>query len=489
MSKQYLAIDLGASGGRAVLGSIENNTLRMKEIHQFSNIPATIGKHRYWDVLRLFLGIKNSMLKAQELGGFESIAINGWGMDYGLLDQCGGILRNPYQYRDIRTNGLCGVAEAFLPAKQSFISTGIQQMEMNTLYQLFADWRNTPHLFENVDKLLMIPDLFNYMLIGVCKSERSIASTTQFLDIHTGFWCPEQLAALGIPATDILPPLVSAGTVLGELQPELCEELGIPSAKVVAVCEHSTQCAMVAVPTPKKDFIFLSCGTWALFGTELDHPIINEQARLLGMTNAIGYDGKISFLQNISGMWLIQETKRWLAAHGETYSYAQLESFAVNAEPFVSFIDVDDPRFASAGNMPEMIRGYCAETNQPIPRSIGALMRCIYESLALRFTRALSDIKACTGKEYLSIHMFDGGVKDKVLCQMTANACGIPVVAGPAEATICGNLLVQLLADGIVDNLSEARNLVAHSSTLTVYQPDADWSKAIARYQQLTAKS
>ena len=488
MSKQYLAIDLGPSGGRAVLGSIENGTLRLREIHQFSNTPATIVGHRYWDVLRLFLGIKNAMVKAKELGGFSSIALNAWGMDYALLDKSGGLLRNPYQHRDTRTNGLVQIAEDFLPAKQSYVATGVQAMDMNTIYQLFADWRNTPHLFENVDKFLMMPDLFNYMLTGVCKSERSIASTSQFLDIHTGFWCPEQLAALGIPVADALPPLVSAGSVLGELLPELCEELGIPSAKVIAVCEHDVQCAMAAVPTPKKDFIFLSCGTWALFGTELEHPILNEQARCLGMTHAIGYDGRISFLQNISGMWLIQETKRWLAAHGETYSYAQLESFAVNADPFISLIDVDDPRFASAGNMPEMIREYCAETDQPIPRSIGALMRCIYESLALRFMRALSDIKTCTGKEYLSIHMFDGGVKDKVLCQMTANACGIPVVAGPAEATICGNLIVQMLADGEIDNLSEARNLIAHSFTLTIYQPDADWSKAYERYLALIGK-
>lgn len=488
MAKKYLAVDIGASGGRAVVGSIENHTLRLREIHQFSNIPENIAGHHYWDVLRLFLGVKNSMVKAHEAGGFSSIGIDTWGVDYAFLDKNGGLLRNPYQYHDTRTDGLSVVADALLPPEYSYSVTGTQPSDINTIYQLFSDFRNTPHLFANVDKIMMMSDLFGYMLTGVCKSERSIASTTQLLDIHTGFWCPDLLDRLGIPAADALPPLVYAGTQLGELLPDLCEEIGIPTAKVCSVCGHDAQCAMAAVPTPKKDFIFLSCGTLALFGTEIDRPILTEQARAFGMNNELGYGGKISFLQRIAGTWLMQETKRWLAAHGETYTFTQLEHFAMNAEPFVSFIDVDDPRFTAAGNMPERIRNYCEETKQPVPHSVGALTRCIYESLALRFACALDDIIACTGKEYLSIHMLGGGVKDHLLCQMTANACGIPVVAGPTEATVIGNLIIQMLADGEIDNLSEARSLIAHSSTLVKYQPDENWEEAKIHYRNLTRK-
>lgn len=484
MANQYLALDLGASGGRAVLGTLAHGKLRTREIHRFHNTPVTVGDHYYWDVLRLLHGIHNGLQRAHEEGGCVSLAVDTWGVDYGLIDGAGVLLQNPMHYRDARTKGMMAKLEKTVSSEAFYRCNGLQQMEINTVYQLCADLQSRPWLLSCADTMLMMPDLFHYMLTGAKVTERSIASTTQLLDAQTGCWSDTLIEALSLPRkifTDIVP----SGTVIGSLDDAVCGMLGISPAKVTAVCGHDTQCAMAAVPAKDEDFIFLSCGTWALFGTELPKPLISETSAKYAVTNEIGYGGTASFLQNISGLWLIQETKRVLELQGEHYSYAQLEQFAANAEPFVSLIDVDDPRFTPAGDMPKRVRDFCRETGQPVPQSVGAVMRCIYESLALRFARAIREITECTGKRYGCIHMVGGGVKDALLCQMTANACGIPVLAGPVEATVCGNLAIQMLADGTLGSLAEARKVIGDSVTVVTYQPEEAYDAAFARYEAI----
>ncbi len=484
MAKQYLAFDIGASGGRAILGAVINGKLQTREVHRFSNTPVTVGKHCYWDVLRLLHGIHTGLQNATVGDGYCSAAVDTWGVDYGLVDAAGVLLQNPMHYRDTRTQGMAKQVEQLVSAAEFYNINGLQQMEINTVYQLYADYTTRPWLKDATVAMLLMPDLFHFMLTGKQVTERSIASTTQLLDADTGGWSDTLIETLSLPRR-IFTEIVPSGTVIGSLRDALCKQLSIPSAKITAVCGHDTQCAMAAIPASDADFIFLSCGTWALFGTELPRPLRTETARKYAVTNEIGYGGRASFLQNISGLWLIQETKRIYAQHGENYSYAQLEQLAQTADAFQSLINVDDPRFAASGDMPAAIRAYCKETGQPIPYSVGAVMRCIYESLALRFAKALSQIRECTGKAYCCIHMVGGGVKDHLLCQMTANACGIPVMAGPTEATVCGNLLIQMLADGSVQSLEEARRMVANSVTVTTYQPQQDYHAVWERYLAL----
>ncbi len=484
MAKQYLAFDLGASGGRAILGAVANGRLQTREVHRFSNTPVAVGEHFYWDVLRLLHGIHTGLQNASENGGFCSAAVDTWGVDYGLIDAAGVLLQNPMHYRDTRTQGMAAQIEGLVSSEAFYRTNGLQQMEINTVYQLYADFTARPWLKNSAAAMLLMPDLFHFMLTGKQVTERSIASTTQLLDAATANWSDSLIDKLSLPR-HIFTEIVPSGTVIGSLDDAVCRQLAIPSAKITAVCGHDTQCAMAAIPASDEDFIFLSCGTWALFGTELAKPLITETSRRYAVTNEIGYGGRASFLQNISGLWLIQETKRILSQQGESYSYAQLEQLAQTEDAFISLINVDDPRFGTSGDMPARIRDYCKETGQPVPRSVGAVMRCIYESLALRFAKALSQITECTGKQYRSIHMVGGGVKDKLLCQMTADACQIPVLAGPVEATVCGNLLIQMLADGSVGSLEEARHITANSVTVEKYLPQNDYSAVWERYLTL----
>lgn len=484
MAKQYLALDLGASGGRAILGAVANGRLHTREVHRFSNTPVMAGGYFYWDVLRLLHGIHTGLQNAAEGDGFCSAAVDTWGVDYGLVDAAGVLLQNPMHYRDTRTQGMAEQVEKLVSSAEFYRTNGLQQMEINTVYQLYADCTERPWLKDSAAAMLLMPDLFHYLLTGKQVTERSIASTTQLLDANTGNWSDTLIEKLSLPR-HIFTEIIPSGTVIGSLSDTLCRQLSIAPARITAVCGHDTQSAMAAIPAEETDFIFLSCGTWALFGTELPKPLITETSRKYAVTNEIGYGGRASFLQNISGLWLIQETRRVLAQQGESYSYAQLEQLAQTVEPFASLINVDDPRFDTAGDMPARIRAYCKETGQPIPYSVGAVMRCIYESLALRFAKALSQIKECTGKAYRRIHMVGGGVKDKLLCQMTADACGVPVMAGPTEATVCGNLLIQMLADGSVHSLEEARRIVAASVTIEQYLPQKDFSAVWERYLAL----
>ena len=479
MTKRDLAFDFGASSGRAIIGCFDGDKITLEEVHRFSNDPVSVGGTVYWDVLRLFYEIKQGIIKAKIAGGFDSIGIDTWGVDFGLIDSEGKLMENPVHYRDTRTVGLVDEAFKTMPKEKLYGITGIQFMELNTLFQLISLKKYRPWMLERADKMLFMPDLFGYMLTGKMCAEYSIASTSQLIDLDKKTWSKEILDAFGIKES-VFAPLVQPGTVLGELSKEVCEECGVDPVPVISVCGHDTQSAITSVPCEDGDFAFLSSGTWSLFGTELDKPIVNETSMNINITNEGGFDGSTGFLKNIIGLWLIQESRRQWKREGKEYSYADLEKLALAAEPFKCFIDPDAPEFVPHGNIPERVREFCRKTGQYVPETVGEIMRCIYESLAMKYRLTFEKLRECTERDYPVIHVIGGGTKDGLLCQMTANSCDRTVKAGPIEATVMGNVAVQLMSDGSVKNIGQARKIVADSSELKTFEPkDTDkWAGA-----------
>lgn len=487
-TKRVLAFDFGASSGRAMIGEYDGNTITLKEIHRFSNDPVVVGDTMYWDTLRLFYEIKQGMMKAKHAGGFQSIAVDTWGVDFGLLDEDGRLLENPVHYRDARTTGMLKEAFELLDETAFYEITGNQFMEINTAFQLLSLAKKRPKLLERAKTMLMTPDLFHYLLSGVKKTEYSIASTSQLLDAKKRVWSDQVLEALQLPK-EIFTEIVPSGTKIGQLSKEICEELGLEPVDIIAVAGHDTQSALAAVPTEEKDFIFLSCGTWSLLGTELEEPIINQKSAEFNITNEGGYANKATFLKNIIGLWLIQESRRQWIREGEEYGFGLLEEMAKEVKPFQCFIDPDSPEFIPAGNVPRRIREYCKKTGQEVPMSSAEITRCINESLAMKYRYSLEQIAECTGKEYQSIHIVGGGVQSTLLCQMTANSCNCKVVGGPVEATVFGNIALQLVASGDIKDLSQVRKVISASSELYTYEPmDSDlWNVAYQRFRQVTS--
>lgn len=479
MTKRVLAFDFGASSGRAIIGCFDGDKITLEEVHRFSNDPVSVGGTVYWDVLRLFYEIKQGIIKAKIAGGFDSIGIDTWGVDFGLIDSEGKLMENPVHYRDARTVGLVDEAFKTMPKEKLYGITGIQFMELNTLFQLISLKKYRPWMLERADKMLFMPDLFGYMLTGKMCAEYSIASTSQLIDLDKKTWSKEILDAFGIKES-VFAPLVQPGTGLGELSKEVCEECGVDPVPVISVCGHDTQSAITSVPCQDGDFAFLSSGTWSLFGTELDKPIVNETSMNINITNEGGFDGSTGFLKNIIGLWLIQESRRQWKREGKEYSYADLEKLALAAEPFKCFIDPDAPEFVPHGNIPERVREFCRKTGQYVPETVGEIMRCIYESLAMKYRLTFEKLRECTERDYPVIHVIGGGTKDGLLCQMTANSCDRTVKAGPIEATVMGNVAVQLMSDGSVKNIGQARKIVADSSELKTFEPkDTDkWAGA-----------
>ncbi len=479
MTKRVLAFDFGASSGRAIIGCFDGDKITLEEVHRFSNDPVSVGGTVYWDVLRLFYEIKQGIIKAKIAGGFDSIGIDTWGVDFGLIDSEGKLMENPVHYRDARTVGLVDEAFKTMPKEKLYGITGIQFMELNTLFQLISLKKYRPWMLERADKMLFMPDLFGYMLTGKMCAEYSIASTSQLIDLDKRTWSKEILDAFGIKES-VFAPLIQPGTVLGELSKEVCEECGVDPVPVISVCGHDTQSAITSVPCEDGDFAFLSSGTWSLFGTELDKPIVNETSMNINITNEGGFDGSTGFLKNIIGLWLIQESRRQWKREGKEYSYADLEKLALAAEPFKCFIDPDAPEFVPHGNIPERVREFCRKTGQYVPETVGEIMRCIYESLAMKYRLTFEKLRECTERDYPVIHVIGGGTKDGLLCQMTANSCDRTVKAGPIEATVMGNVAVQLMSDGSVKNIGQARKIVANSSELKTFEPkDTDkWAGA-----------
>lgn len=484
--KKVLAFDFGASSGRAIIGSFDGKKITLKEVHRFTNDPVDLGGTLYWDVLRLFYEIKQGIVKAKIAGGFDSIGIDTWGVDFGLIDKNGRLLENPVHYRDKRTSGLVEESFKSVPRQKMYDITGIQFMELNTLFQLISLKKQRPEMLERADKMLFMPDLFAYFLTGKMCSEYSIASTSQLIDINTRSWSKELLDAFGIKES-LFAPLTEPGTQLGNLSKEICEECGVESVPVISVCGHDTQSAITAVPCESGDFAFLSSGTWSLFGTELQKPIVNETSLKINITNEGGFGGTTGFLKNIIGLWLIQESRRQWQREGKDYSYADLEKLALSEDPFKCFIDPDAPEFVPQGNIPERVREFCRKTGQYVPESVGEIMRCIYESLAMKYRMTFEKLCECTGKDYPVIHVIGGGTKDGLLCRMTASSCGKTVKAGPIEATVMGNVAVQLMSDGTIGSISEARKAVAASESLKTYEPENtdEWIKAYESFVKI----
>ena len=480
--RKMLAIDLGASSGRGIVGSFNGNKITLTENHRFSNDPVTLNGTMYWDILRIFHEIKQSIGKTVIAGEkIASMGIDTWGVDYALLDRGGQLLSNPVHYRDRRTVGAQEQVAKRIDPKELYGVAGIQTMDFNTIYQLSVE---TPERIANAARMLNVPDLLNYFLTGKMCNEYTILSTGALLNAQKRDYAWEMIDRLNLPRR-LFGEIVQPGTDLGELLPQVQEETGKTDLRVLTVASHDTASAVIAVPSREKDFIYISSGTWSLMGTELPEPLINDASRELNFTNEGGACGKIRFLKNIMGLWIIQESRRQWKREGNDYSFAQLEAWARECEPLRCFVDVDDASFAVPGNMPERIREYCRKTGQYVPQTVGEVVRCIYESLAMKYRSVVEKIRKLQGKAAKVIHVVGGGTKDRFLSSMTADACGIPVSAGPEEATAIGNLMMQAMAAGEIANLAEAREVVSASFELKYYEPSAErnlWDDAYDRY-------
>ncbi|GAA4702056.1 FGGY-family carbohydrate kinase [Brevibacillus fulvus] len=483
-----LAFDFGASSGKAYRGKLLDGRLHIEEVHRFANQPVRVNGHLYWDILQLFQQIKWGLLKTKQEGEYPAaIGIDSWAVDFGLLDETGELLGNPYHYRDRRTDGVMQEVFAQIPRTEIFHRTGIQFLPFNTLYQLYALRKTNPGQLEKATDLLMIPALFRYFLTGEKHNEFSNATTTQFYNPQIGGWDTELLRRLQLPEK-LMGPILPPGSRAGVLQQEICRELGVPSIPVIAVAEHDTGSAVAAIPTDQEDFVYLSCGTWSLMGTEQRQALINQQVLAANFTNEGGAGQTFRLLKNIMGLWILQECIRAWETEGSNTSYEQLLDRAAAADAFACFIDPDHPSFLHPEQMPAQIMQYCLETGQQPPANTGATVRCVLESLALKYRYILERTEQLTGKRYNGLHIVGGGIHNKLLCQFTANAIGRPVWAGPVEASAIGNILLQMIALGQIADLASGRNMVKASFPVTVYQPaeQRDWENAYQRFLDIT---
>ena len=469
VTRQFLAIDLGAESGRAMLGRLRGGVLDMSEVHRFQNEPHRVDGSLRWNTARLWANIRQALDAVPGLT-LDAVGVDAWGVDYGLLDDDGHLLEDPYHYRDARTTGEMERLFAAVSRARLYATTGIQCMPINTIYQLHAACRETPQIVARARTLLTMPDLFNYWLTGRVCTEYTIATTTQCVDAATRTWATDLMASAGIPAR-VFAPIVDAGTVIGSVQPGVSSVLsGTP---VVATACHDTAAAVAAVRAGGGT-AFLSSGTWSLLGTELPAPILSADARDRNFTNEGGVCGTIRLLKNICGLWLLQACRRsWMAA-GQALSYDDLLAAAADERhAFRSLIDPDDEQFVNPDDMPSSIDAYCRRTGQPVPDGPAAYTRTILESLACKYRVVLESLEAVTGRQFDEIRIVGGGSRNRLLNQFTANATGCRVVAGPVEATALGNIAVQMLATGVVGSLAEARDVIDRSFPVERFEPEA----------------
>ncbi len=483
MAKNVLAFDFGASSGRGILFTLDGGKISYEEIHRFDNDPVMVNGSYHWDILRLFHEIKAGIIKCKNAGhSFEAIGIDTWGVDYGLLDKDGRLLQNPYHYRDTRTDAVKLTDEE---KREIFFSTGIQFAFFNTLFQYMCSAKEP--VFDACDTTLFVPDLLNYFLTGVKKTEYTIASTSQMLNAKKRDFDDELLSKFGLESkfADIVMP----GNIIGNLREDICTELGIESVPVVAVASHDTASAVVAAPlTDPKNSVYVSCGTWLLLGAQTNEPIITEESYNYNYTNEGGAFGTYRFLNNIMGLWIQQEMRRTLAKQGTKISYGELEQEAIKSKPFSCIINPNDDSFSRPGNMIERICAFADKTGQTRPDGVGEFNRTILESLALECAKSVRGISKLIGEDVKAIHMVGGGIQSELLCQFIANASGITVIAGPVEATSIGNALMQYVALGDIDSLEGARDVVRNSFDIKRYEPsDAEmWAEANKKYAEIT---
>lgn len=489
----YLAVDLGASSGRVVAGSFNGENLVLHEVHRFDNGPVTAVGRMHWDLLALWNQIQIGLAAAASRfgAGVASIGVDTWGVDFALLARGDELLGNPLHYRDRRTAGILEKAFAVVPREAIFAETGLQFMEFNTLYQLWSMKQANSPLLDVAERLLMIPDVFHWLLTGEKSNELTNATTTQFFDPLRGDWATRLLDRLGIP-TRILGPVTQPGTRLGPLLPDVADRARLARVDVVLPGTHDTASAVMAVPAASPpsqhpDWCYISSGTWSLMGAEVPSAVINDRCRELNFTNEGGVGGTTRLLKNIAGLWLVQECRRVWKESGQDHAWDDLVRLSECAPPLVSLIQPDDARFVAPRDMPAEIREFCLASGQRAPENHGAVVRCALESLALRYRQVLEWLEQLTESRIETIHVVGGGAKNRLLCQMTADACQRTVVAGPVEATAIGNLMMQAVARGDLGSIKDARAVIRRSFDVDRHEPrDAGlWQDAYARFVAL----
>ncbi len=461
------AVDLGASGGRVVVGRFDGDKLSIEEMHRFENIPVQVFDTIYWDILRIFNDIKIGLRKtknklSEEKTCLSSIGIDSWGVDFALLDKEGRLCGNPVHYRDKRTSGIDQKVFELISKEEIFNITGIQFLPFNSIFQLAAMKMNNEASLLNAKTMLMIPDLIRYFLTGDISSEYTDATTTQLYDSVNMCWSEKIINKLGLPIS-LFPRIIHPASVVGKIFSSTSEELGGLNADVIAVATHDTASAVASVPSLKKQFAYISCGTWSCLGTESDKPVINDKALALNFTNEGGIANTFRILKNLMGLWLLQETRREWERKGRYVHWEDITKMAQNGKPLSYFINPNDYFFLAPGDMPARVRDYCKNTNQSIPEKDEDLLRCIIEGLAFEYRYELENLEKLQEKKFDELHIIGGGVQNRLLCQWTSNAINRPIIAGPVEATAKGNIIVQMMAERKIKNISQARELIRKS--------------------------
>jgi rhamnulokinase len=492
-SQVFLAVDLGASSGRVVAGLFDGSQLALEEVYRFDNGGVLAAGRMQWDLLNQWQHVQRGLRAASKLyaGRVTSVGVDTWGVDFGLLGRHDEMLGNPYHYRDRRTAGILDKAFAKVPREKIFEATGLQFMEFNTLYQLLAMKLADSPLLDVAQSLLLIPDLFHWLLTGIKANEFTDASTTQMLDPRTGTWATGLLDRFGLP-THLLGQIVAPGTKLGPLQPSVVEETGLTGVEVIVPGTHDTASAVMAVPAAgptgeRPDWCYISSGTWSLMGVETARPVITKRCYELNFTNEGGIGGTTRLLKNIAGLWLIQECRRIWKEQGSDQGWEELSRRAEKSVPLESLIDPDHPSFVVPKDMPAAIREFCMNSGQTVPDTEGAVIRCALESLALRYRMVLGFLEELIGGRIETIHIVGGGTQNRLLCQMAADATNRRVVAGPVEATAIGNLMMQAVAHGAVGSIAQARDIIRTSFAVQEYRPrqPAAWDEAFERFRKL----
>lgn len=483
----FLAFDLGASSGRAMLGTISDQRLKLTEIHRFENRMVEIDNHFYWNIFSIFDELKTGLKKCIRDYGIQpdSIAIDTWGVDFAFVDKDGMIASLPYAYRDRRTDTAMEDFYKIVPREELYLKTGIQLMQFNSLFQLFVNHETKAPQYEIGKDLLFMPDALSYLFCGVKKNEFSIASTSQLLKPGKLSWETTLFEAMGVDPS-IMQEIVLPGTLLGKIKPEVQKETGSREIPVIAVASHDTASAIVSVPASGKNWAYISSGTWSLMGIESDKPLISKEILALNFTNEGGVEGTTRFLKNIMGLWLLQECRRsW--SHKVNYSWNEMVDLSTLSQPFKCLIDPDDPSFLNPADMPQAIVDYCLKTDQPKPETHGEFIRCIFESLAMKYRLTLDSIRSVISYPIDMIHIIGGGANNELLCQYSANALQLPVIAGPTEATAIGNILIQAKAMKAVASLEEIRTMVENSFHTKKFKPqDHDrWKQQLERFKKI----
>lgn len=484
VAKKLLAFDLGAESGRGILGLFDGSRISLEVIHRFPNGGVQLARSLHWNVLRLYEEMLNALtICGAEHGSIDGIGVDTWGVDFALLGRGDTLLGNPRHYRDPHTEGILEEAFQTVPREEIFRQTGLQFMRFNTLFQLLAMQRNLSPLLDVAEQFLLIPDLFNFFFTGEKVNEHSNVSTTQMYDPSSKTWASGLVQAFGLP-TRILGTIVQPGTTLGPLRSGIATETGVGATPVIAPATHDTGSAVAAVPAKGASWAYISSGTWSLMGVEIAEPLLTEETLKHNFTNEGGVNGTIRLLKNIMGLWLVQQCRKSWEKQGRSFTYAELVKLAEQAKPFVSLIDPDDELFILPEDMPKAIADFCSRAQQPMPEDPGAIVRCALESLALRYRWVVEKLEELTGQPIEVIHIVGGGSQNKLLSQLTANACNRQVLAGPIEATAIGNLLVQALGLKLVDSLDQAREVVRQSFPLETYEPEhpEQWHEPYQRF-------